>query len=102
MLKCNPAVGAATDPSCFAYIVWYLSSSDASTSLLMYFGSGVFPKSLIFISIHRSLRLGVLWSTWNFTLSNHYLAPDITYDLIEFEWKGFSSNWFELFLTAFN
>ena len=46
--KCSPAVGAATAPSSFAKIVWYLSSSEGSTSRLIYFGSGVSPSSVIF------------------------------------------------------
>ena len=45
--KCKPAVGAATAPSSFAKIVWYLSSSVSSTLRLIYFGIGVSPNSVI-------------------------------------------------------
>ena len=45
LLKCKPAVGAATAPSCFAYTVWYLSLSSSSGLRLMYLGNGVSPKN---------------------------------------------------------
>ena len=45
LLKCKPAVGAATAPSYFAYTVWYLSLSSSSGLRLMYLGNGVSPKN---------------------------------------------------------
>ena len=40
-VKCNPAVGAAADPSYFAYTVWYLSLSFSLS--VMYGGKGIKP-----------------------------------------------------------
>ena len=33
-VKCNPAVGAAAEPSYFAYTVWYLSFSSWTNNIL--------------------------------------------------------------------
>ncbi|MBA7573354.1 hypothetical protein ES708_15150 [subsurface metagenome] len=42
-VKWKPAVGAATDPLFFEYIVWYLLLSISSESLFRYGGIGVSP-----------------------------------------------------------
>ena len=55
----------------------YLSQCSKSVLLITFN-----KQPVIVISIHWSkLRL----CTWNFTLSNTYLAPNITYNLIELE-----------------
>ena len=42
-MKCRPAVGAAAEPSCSAYTVWYLFLS--SSLCVIYGGRGISPSS---------------------------------------------------------
>ena len=43
-LKCSPAAGAETAPSCAANIVWKFSASSFVTFSLTHFGTGVSPS----------------------------------------------------------
>ena len=60
-VKCNPAVGAATEPSRRAYTVWYRSSSMEPGAWVMYGGSGSRPNRAIALSalapMKRTMRL---------------------------------------------
>ena len=67
LLKCKPAVGAATAPSFFANTVWYLSSSAASTLRVIYLGSGVSPKSR---NIFLNSSIESIYPNFYYTLTN--------------------------------